>query len=347
MNGFTRPDHSQQAGRVSIDEIEQARRIPIEDVVAARGWVPKGGWKSKTTTELIGPCLRCGGDDRFGINTKKQVWHCRSCTDSSKPSGKAGGGVIDLVIHLDGCAFAEAVRTLNGGSHPRAIVPDPKAASAPEPADRRWRTVWEEALPLRDPKAALGLSYLTRPRAKGGRGLVIPADLLDGRVLRFHALHWWHMGGERAAQAPALLGLYTDIKTDVPQAIWRRRLTPDGCSAGPPKAMGEKAGCAIKLTPDEDVTNGLAVGEGPETMLGAMMLGYRPAWALGDRGNLAYFPLLPAIDALIICIDHDENGDGQIAAARCYDRYFAAGREVRCEMPREPGADMADVAGAP
>jgi hypothetical protein len=39
----------------------------------------------------------------------------------------------------------------------------------------------------------------------------------------------------------------------------------------------------------------LVVGEGLETMLSAMMRGYAPAWALGDAGSVAQFPVLADI----------------------------------------------------
>ena len=52
-----------------------------------------------------GPCPKCGGTDRFAINTSKQIWNCRGC--------QRGGDVISLVQHLDGCAFDAAVATLS------------------------------------------------------------------------------------------------------------------------------------------------------------------------------------------------------------------------------------------
>ena len=56
--------------------------------------------------ERCGPCPVCGGDDRFSINTEKQVWNCRGC-------GK-GGDVIDLVRHIDGSDFTAACTKLAG-----------------------------------------------------------------------------------------------------------------------------------------------------------------------------------------------------------------------------------------
>src|SRR5271169_4124650 len=68
--------------------VEQARAVPIEDELARRGFHLRG------KIERTGPCPVCGGDDRFSINTEKQVWNCRGC-------GK-GGDVIDLARHIDG-----------------------------------------------------------------------------------------------------------------------------------------------------------------------------------------------------------------------------------------------------
>jgi hypothetical protein len=50
-------------------------------------------------------------DDRFSINTKKQVWNCRKCG--------AGGDLINLVKRLDGCGFEGACETLTGEPPPR------------------------------------------------------------------------------------------------------------------------------------------------------------------------------------------------------------------------------------
>jgi Toprim domain len=113
--------------------------------------------------------------------------------------------------------------------------------------------------------------------------------------------------------------------------------------------MRAKAGCAIKLTADEDVAEGLHVGEGVETMLAAMMLGFAPAWALGDAGGVERFPVLAGIDVLTVVVDNDANAVGQKASAVCYDRWRDAGREVWTVMPDEVDSDMndLDIGGAP
>ena len=64
-----------------------------------------------TSIERSGPCPVCGGDDRFSISTRKQVFNCRVC--------KAGGDVIDLVRFIDGAEFTHAVETLTGEPPPK------------------------------------------------------------------------------------------------------------------------------------------------------------------------------------------------------------------------------------
>jgi Protein of unknown function (DUF3631)/CHC2 zinc finger len=86
--------------------IEKARAVHIEDEITRRGIKLR-----RAGAELIGPCPRCGGDDRFAINTKKQVWNCRGC--GSK------GSVIDLVMSLDGVDFKAACTTLAGEPPPK------------------------------------------------------------------------------------------------------------------------------------------------------------------------------------------------------------------------------------
>jgi hypothetical protein len=40
-------------------------------------------------------------------------------------------------------------------------------------------------------------------------------------------------GADKPIQVPALIGLYRDVRTDAPRAIWRRALTPDGRALQP------------------------------------------------------------------------------------------------------------------
>jgi hypothetical protein len=74
------------------------------------GFVLAGRATFSTAVERVGACPKCGGEDRFSINTKKQVWHCRGCDK--------GGDVVELVRHLDGADFKEACRTLTGETPP-------------------------------------------------------------------------------------------------------------------------------------------------------------------------------------------------------------------------------------
>lgn len=107
--------------------------------------------------------------------------------------------------------------------------------------------------------------------------------------------------------------------------------------------LGSKAGAAIKLSADENVAMGLAVGEGLETMLSATQLGFNPAWALGDAGNVRCFPVLPGIECLTVIVDNDESGIGQQAALECSMRWTDSGREVFRIVPDHGGDDLNDI----
>jgi putative DNA primase/helicase len=65
--------------------------------------------------------------------------------------------------------------------------------------------------------------------------------------------------------------------------------------------------------------------------------GYAPAWALGDAGELAAFPVLIGVESITILVDHDLSGTGQQAALRCSARWTSAGREVFRLVPSQPG----------
>jgi hypothetical protein len=80
--------------------INNARAVPVECELERRGIKLRGN------IERVGPCPKCGGEDRFGISTAKQVFNCRGCD--------VGGDVIKLVQHLDAVDFITACTILAG-----------------------------------------------------------------------------------------------------------------------------------------------------------------------------------------------------------------------------------------
>jgi CHC2 zinc finger len=110
-------------GHEHQDWVQRARAVPIEREIERRGFKLR-----RAGAEHIGPCPKCGGDDRFAINTKKQIFNCRGCG--------AAGDVIELVEHLDGVDFNTACTTLAG--------PPPKAngkANGKDATDRAKKVV--------------------------------------------------------------------------------------------------------------------------------------------------------------------------------------------------------------
>jgi hypothetical protein len=85
---------------------EHARSVRIEHELDRRGIRLK-----RVGAELVGPCPKCGGDDRFAVHLTKQVFNCRHCN--------VGGDVIALVQLLDDCDFMAACTTL-AGNPPKA-----------------------------------------------------------------------------------------------------------------------------------------------------------------------------------------------------------------------------------
>jgi hypothetical protein len=161
--------------------------------------------------EFSGPCPVCGGNDRFSINTKKQVFNCRIC-------GATGAGAIDLAMFIDGVDFKQAVAILIG----RAPTPEREYAQSATSThqshddDLKNRAialhVWTRAV---DPHGTLVEYYLA------DRGLELPP--MASEVIRFHD----HCKLE-GAWYPAMVCLVRDIRTNEPQAIIRTALNTDG-----------------------------------------------------------------------------------------------------------------------
>ena len=121
----------------------------------------------------------------------------------------------------------------------------------------------------------------------------------------------------------AMLALFRNIQTNEPQAVSRTFLDRTGRKLGR-KFCGPVGGAAVKVEADENVTHGLHVGEGVETCLAARQLRLRPTWAVGSKGAIATFPVLPGIQTLTILAEPD--AEKEIEA--CATRWHAASREV-------------------
>jgi putative DNA primase/helicase len=296
---------------------EQAREVRIEDEVAKRGIKLRGG------VDRCGPCPQCRGTDRFSINLKKQVFRCR-------PS--AGGDVIALVQHLDGVSYLDAIAHLAGAAPQRTdcSVRKQRTATAKQydhiakqPNEECQNGTRNLALALWgasvDPRGTVAEQYLK------SRALDLP-DEAANEAIRFHSDCPFR--GERL---PAMICLVRNTATNEPQAIHRTALSPDGNAIKRNAktfrmSLAPIAGGAIKIDPDEDVTQGLCIGEGVETCLAGRQMGLWPVWCAVNTTGIEKFPILPSLDGLHIFKEHDEASAKAVDA--CARRWYEAGRAV-------------------
>jgi hypothetical protein len=329
------------------DQIERARAVRIENERARRGIKLR-----RVGHELIGPCPKCGGRDRFSISVVKNCWHCRQCK-----AADVTGDVIGFVMWLDNVEFAAAIELLagdqarpaakrahghglnEGGGH----QPDDAASIA---SALRW---WRDSGPIDGTLAELYLRL--------HREITKPPDL--SHVLRYHPRVVFGQGDDgQWLYRPCMLALYRDVITDSPTGVHRFGLNPDASLIGR-MAMGRKRGSAVKLWPDEAVTTALVVGEGIETVLAAAMhvthrgTSLQPAWSAIDAPGLKAFPPpLAGIEHLTVLADHDspkrrEDGTiwypGQEAAHALAKRWAKGGVAAEVLTPTAMNSDFNDL----
>ncbi len=91
--------------------------------VTCEGWAIQKRWTLTKGRDRAGPCPKCGGTDRFSINTVKNLFNCRGC-------GIAGEGVIALVMATDDVSFTVACERITGRSAEAPIDPARAADNA-------------------------------------------------------------------------------------------------------------------------------------------------------------------------------------------------------------------------
>jgi DNA polymerase len=283
--------------------------------------------------DLIGEPLSNGkilcpfhADKTPSLHVYDDHFHCFGCG--------ARGDHVDWLMMVEGKSRDEAVRILatwNGPTaRPRKVDNDRTLAFA--------HIIWNKARPI---AGTLAIEYLADIRK-------IDVALLPENVdetLRFHRRCPFGPG----VRLPCLIALFRDVANDAPAGIHRIALTPDVFANG--KVQRRILGSwptprAIKLWP---AANQLFLGEGIETVLAAATrithrdAPMRPAWSAVSSGALGKLPIVPGVDQLVILVDHDLNGEGQAAAARCAERWSRAGHTVAKLVPKQPGFDFNDV----
>ena len=242
-----------------------------------------------------------------------------------------GGGPLDLIMAAHECGFRDALdiaQNLLGGALPEASPAPPeivlRATDDEDEVERiaRAMSYWNRS---KDPRGTIVETYLA------SRCIALPEGVA-GEVIRFCA-------GPRM-----MIALLRDIRTNEPCGIHRTFLTAEGAKIEK-KMLGRAKGAVIKLSPDDDVSHGLHVGEGIETCLSGMYLDFAPAWALGSAGAIDTFPVLAGIESLTIFRERKDTGEldkaNVSASASCAGRWLEAGREVLFATPQH--GDLNDV----
>ena len=249
------------------------------------------------------------------------------------------GDMLDLIQRQcrlefkSACAWAR--NWLNEDDRPAPAPSDDKAKNnAEHEAQQRRKRQWalkrfDEAAPI---EGTLGEQYLRDARAINWRG-EWPTDM------RFHpALR--HNG----EVFPGIVTAWRNPFDNEVISIHRTFLERDGSRALMKASLGSNKGGVLKLSDDAEVTTRLAVCEGVEDAMTLIAEGLGPAWAMGDAGHLAAFPVLPGIELLEIYADADEAGAK--AGRSCANRWLKAGVETEIWLPSGNAKDVNDIARA-
>lgn len=277
---------------------------------SCESWARQQGWKLAPGIDRAGPCPACGGNDRFSIHTKKNLFSCRQC-------GIAGEGVIKLVMLTQDVGFIQACEIVTGR---RADAPmDPERAAAirrqneeaekrraddaeryRQKARREGYEIWQAR--SRDPGRPLVAEYLVRRGLLTGKLIELFPLLLLGQhdglpyMDRTLAGAWVELARGPAMLAPIQMG---DDRFGAVHRTWLDLARPKGRlvlthpDTGKPletkKSWGIKQGGAIRLYTPENPRR-IIMGEGIETTLTPLAHDFAADtayWAGVDVGNMS------------------------------------------------------------
>jgi CHC2 zinc finger/Toprim domain len=267
-------------------------------------------------------CCPFHADRTPSLHVYDDHFHCFGCG--------AHGDHVDWLMIAEGLSHSQALETLQNWKG-RTLTRTRLGESGEANRTRALR-LWQGAQRI---AGTLAAQYLTEHRRVDLARL--PTNVDD--VLRFHPR--CPFGPD--VRHPCLLALMRNVASDEPTGIHRIALGPDG-NRIERRLLGLWG--AVKLWP---AGAQLVVGEGIETVLAAAThishkgVPLRPAWSAVSSNALGRLPVVADVERLIVLVDHDLNGVGQAAAARCAERWSRAGRNVTQLTPKRPGSDFNDV----
>jgi hypothetical protein len=286
---------------------------------SCEGWAIQKRWTLTKGRDRSGPCPKCGGTDRFSINTVKNLFNCRGC-------GISGEGVIKLVMETEDLEFVAACERITGRKAEAPIDPERAAenARALEEKKRQDDAVAEEYRRKareagnwiygsgRVPSAAGPVRGYLAMRALEFRGIAALDQLpvrerLDlpyvessgrGGYETLHtgpAMMWPILLPARLVQPGDPLGRFggvhqTWIDLDQPKGKLVM-FDPDRSDKQLPakKMRGTKQGGMIPIYTPRGARR-IVMGEGIETTATPLCHAFKPDtayWAAGDLGNMA------------------------------------------------------------
>ncbi|MGR3758171.1 MAG: DUF7146 domain-containing protein [Tranquillimonas sp.] len=274
---------------------DAALDVPITEVADRLGLT----LRRVTAEEKAGPCPVCGGRDRFAINSRKSVFHCRACGE--------GGDAIALVQFARNLDYRAALGFLAGEDVAALDPAELERRRARRAADEQRRAQVAE----RERARAVADACRIWARAEGadpapaaaylaGRGITFAAWPPALRCLSDHPYRrkiggTWvelHRGPCMVAAVQAPDGHLTAV-----HQTWIETARPgqkaairdkDGTAYPAKLVRGSKKGGAIRLTPPPARGGLLIMGEGIETTASAIPAAPGAAfWAGVDLGNMA------------------------------------------------------------
>jgi hypothetical protein len=273
---------------IPAEAIDRARQADIRAIAEQLG----ARLKKASTVERKGPCPRCGGDDRFWVNVRKQIWGCRGCG--------VDGDVISLVQHLGGLKFAEAAERLSGATwSPLGVQAQAQNVAKGDPEYERQqhgkaRWLWAQRRPL---AGTVAETYLRKARSYGGP---LPPTLAFLPSLKAEYRHCLisAFAPHPGEVEPGVLAEPLNV-----QSVQLIALELDGSGKAAvevqKRTIGAHKGLPIVVSPPNDLL-GLSIHEGVEDGLSAYEATGLGSWA---SGGATFLPALAsAVPSYIECV---------------------------------------------